>query len=643
MNGMSVGRNEPCPCGSGRKYKHCHAAARPSAVVSSPTAPLFSQAQQLLQEGNLVAAIESYREILKINPVHADALHYLGMAMCFVGDRSGGLANIRASLKLRPQDAIYHNNLALWLEETGDLEAAEQHFVRALGLTPEYREARLHLTRLLLRRRRYQAVRMTLENFMLANPADIEAGQALADALSHLGEYTAAQTLYRNLLRHQPENPPLRLALASLLQSSGQDEAAVIECDAVLMSDPADLAALQLRAFIAERCNRLDEAEQWVQKALAGSPEHGPSLRLKARLKRRRGDAQAALAILETVNVSTLPLTEQAYYHKECGAVLDKLSRYVEAFEAFRKGNEAAKRHIENQTGLPFYDAKKVRRDFENLKHFFSRERIASLGRFAPTPLRPAPLFIVGFPRSGTTLLEQMLSAHPNIHAGGELEALSLLETSVASRLADTRPYPSCLEGVRAPGREQALNPLRDAYLCLAREAGAVGDMPWFTDKMPLNETRLGLVRLLFPDSPVIHVIRHPLDVVLSCYMNELTHGNHCALDLESVAFHYAQVMELTEQHVAELGLRYIRLRYEDLVHDPETELRRLLDFIGEPWEARCLDFHRSPRLARTASYAQVAEPLYSTAQGRWRAYREQLEPIVPQLNPLISRLGFLD
>lgn len=636
---MSVGRNDPCPCGSGRKYKHCHA-TRPSAKTS-PTAPLFSQAQRLLQQGDHAAAIESYRQILEINPEHADALHYLGMALCFQGDRSGGLENIRASLRLRPRDAIYHNNLALWLEEAGDLEAAEQHFVRALGLTPEYREARLHLTRLLLRRRRYQAVRMTLEHFMQANPADIEAGQALADALFHLGEYTAAQTLYRKLLRHQPDNRPLRLAFAGMLQSIGQDAAAVAECDAVLAGDPADLAALQLRAFIFERCNRLDEAEQWIQKALACSPEHGPSLRLKARLKRRSGDAHAALAILETLDVSSWPLTEQAYYHKECGMVLDKLARYAEAFEAFRKGNAAAKREIEAATGQPFYDAKKVRRDFETLKRFFSRERVAGLGRFAPPPLRPAPLFIVGFPRSGTTLLEQMLSAHPNIHAGGELEALSLLETSAASRLADTHPYPSCLEAVRAPGREQALNPLRDAYLSLARDAGAVGEAPWFTDKMPLNETRLGLVRLLFPDSPVIHVIRHPLDVVLSCYMNELTHGNHCALDLETLAFHYAQVMELTEQHVAELGLRYLRLRYEDLVQNPETELRRLLDFIGEPWEARCLDFHRSPRLARTASYAQVAQPLYRTAQDRWRAYRDQLEPIVPQLQSLLGRLGF--
>ena len=638
---MSVGRNDPCPCGSGRKYKQCHATVSRAPVLTSPTSPLFSQAQRLLQEGKNPAAIEIYRQILEINPEHADALHYLGMAICFEGNRAAGLANIRASLELRPQDAIYHNNLALWLEEANDLEGAEQHFVRALTLTPEYREARLHLARLLLRRRRHQAVRMTLEYFLKANPADIEAGRLLADALSQLGESTAAQTLYRDLLRYKPSDGSLRLGLARLLQSLGQDGAAVVECEAALATNPSDLDALQLRASIDERCNRLDEAEQWVQTALISGHDHAPLLRLQARLKRRRGDTQAALAILESLDISGLPLTEQAYYHKERGTVLDKLSRPAEAFEAFRKGNEAAKQHIEIETGQPFYDVGKVRQDFETLKRFFSRERVNSLGQLTPESIRPAPLFIVGFPRSGTTLVEQMLSVHPNIHAGDEIQALALLETSAATRLSEVRPYPSCLEAVHTPGRGQALLQLRDAYLSLAREAGAIGNTPWFTDKMPLNETRLGLVRLLFPDSPVVHIVRHPLDVVLSCFMNELTHGSNCALDIETLVLHYMQVMDLTEHHVAQLGLRFIRLRYEDLLDDPEARLRQLLDFIGEPWDARCLDFHNSARVARTASYAQVAQPLYRTARDRWRAYQAQLESIIPTLQPFIRKLGY--
>ena len=154
----------------------------------------------------------------------------------------------------------------------------------------------------------------------------------------------------------------------------------------------------------------------------------------------------------------------------------------------------------------------------------------------------------------------------------------------------------------------------------MAYEAGAItAATQRFTDKMPLNETRLGLIRLLFPLAPVVHVIRHPLDVVLSCYANELLHGKNCALRLETAAFHYLQVMELVEHQIGELGLHYRRLRYEDLLNDPEAELRALLEFVGEPWDANCLAFHASGRVARTASYAQVAQPLYRTSRERWR------------------------
>jgi tetratricopeptide (TPR) repeat protein len=640
-NWMQVGRNEPCPCGSGKKFKHCHATAQRAAPKTSPTSALFSEAQRYLQQGDHASAMDRYRRILEMDPEHADARHYLGMALCFEGDRVSGLAHIRASLAMHPQDAVYHNNLALWLEEENDMETAEQHFVRAVTLVPDYREARLHLASLLLRRRRHQAVRMTLEQFVRQHPADSEASQLLIDALFHLGEYAVAQTIYRDLLRRKPKDRTLRLNLAKLLQSIGHDAEAQVECDAVLAADPKDLAALRLQASIAERCNRLDEAEQWTQAALTQDTGDGITLRLLARIKRRQGHLPAALALLEKVDVATLPLPEQAFHYKECGTVLDKLARHAEAFEAFRAGNAAARQVVETETGQPFYEADKVSHDFDTHKRFFTRERVAGLAPYVPAANRPAPLFIVGFPRSGTTLVEQMLGVHPHIHAGGELQALYLLETSATSRLGNARPYPECLEAVRPAERAQALCRLRDDYLALAREAGAVGAAAWFTDKMPLNETRLGLVRLLFPDSPVVHMIRHPLDVVLSCYMNELTHGNNCALDIETTAFHYSQVMQLAEQYVTELGLHTTRLRYEDLLDNPEGEMRRLFEFIGEPWDARCLEFHRAARVARTASYAQVAQPLYSTSRERWRAYRRQLEPVIPLLRPLMTRLGY--
>jgi hypothetical protein len=187
------------------------------------------------------------------------------------------------------------------------------------------------------------------------------------------------------------------------------------------------------------------------------------------------------------------------------------------------------------------------------------------------------------------------------------------------------------------------LHKLRDYYLHIAREMGALAhDKPRFTDKLPLNEEALGLIYLLFPQSPVIHVVRHPLDVLLSCFFNQLTHGDHCALSLDTLAFHYRGIWDLVEHYRAEIpDQRYTRVRYEDLLDNPEREMRRLYEFLGESWEPRCLEFHKTERVALTLSYAQVNQPLYRSSQERWRPYRKQLEPIIPELRPLIEGLGY--
>jgi hypothetical protein len=164
---------------------------------------------------------------------------------------------------------------------------------------------------------------------------------------------------------------------------------------------------------------------------------------------------------------------------------------------------------------------------------------------------------------------------------------------------------------------------------------------PLFTDKMPLNEFHLGLIALLFPAAPLIHVVRHPLDVILSVFSNQLTHGFYCAYALETAARHFVLVSELVEHYRTELALRYLPVRYEDIVDDQGTQIRRMLDFLGLNFDPACLSPHENRRYARTASYAQVTEPLYDRSRGRWRQYRRHLEPLIPILEPALDRLGY--
>jgi hypothetical protein len=158
---------------------------------------------------------------------------------------------------------------------------------------------------------------------------------------------------------------------------------------------------------------------------------------------------------------------------------------------------------------------------------------------------------------------------------------------------------------------------------------------------MPLNETHLGLIALLFPEAPLIHVLRHPLDIIVSAFSNAFTHGFYCAADLETAARHYVRVMDLVQHYRGEMTLRYLPIRYEDIVRQQAASVRAMLSFIGEKFDKACLTFHQNRRYARTASYAQVTEPLYDRSVERWRHYRVQLAPVVPILAPLIERLGY--
>jgi hypothetical protein len=162
-----------------------------------------------------------------------------------------------------------------------------------------------------------------------------------------------------------------------------------------------------------------------------------------------------------------------------------------------------------------------------------------------------------------------------------------------------------------------------------------------FTDKMPLNETHLGLIALLFPEAPLIHVLRHPLDIMVSAFSNAFTHGFYCASDLVSAATHYVRVMDLVQHYRGEMTLRYLPIRYEDMVGDQQGSVRAVLAFIGEPFDKACLTFHKNRRYARTASYAQVTEPLYERSVYRHRHYLKHLEPVLPILQPVIERLGY--
>jgi hypothetical protein len=254
----------------------------------------------------------------------------------------------------------------------------------------------------------------------------------------------------------------------------------------------------------------------------------------------------------------------------------------------------------------------------------------------------PQPIFIMGFPRSGTTLIEQVLASHSAVRAGGELSFVTELRQFSLQQFAGPEPFPENLARTWTADNRWAATLFRDYYLARAEQYGLLAPgKRYFTDKMPFNEIWLPLVRMAFPHAKIVRVLRHPLDVCVSMLANNMTHGFNCGYRIEDIVHHLLAVSDLDEHYARELDADALQLHYERFVAEQRGETARLLAHLGLELEPACLSFHENPRYAPTPSYAQVTQQLNDRSIGRHRHYSAQLAPLLPQLQALIKTRGY--
>ena len=599
----------PCPCGSGRAFSACCGSPllRPSEMQRKDPAvqEALKAAQADMQTGRMQQAETSVRHILDEMPGHLGALSLLARLRKQTGD------NAAVAVLLQRMAALYPDNTAVLFD-----------YASHLAENARGREAEPLLHRLLERNPRHAAAHALLGQLILQN----------------LGTLEKAEYHHRQAYYLQPSVAGHSVRLARVLRLLGRWEEAVHFLRIALALEPNNLDALLSWVKIEESRHDLERAWTMQRIASAAAPDNVHNLLSEALLHRRGKAYDTALATLDRITPNRLPENMQTAYYFERGRILEGMGHYPEAFAAFDNANRSARRNPQLH-----YDAARNARTIAELKDFFTRERLRTLPRGGPQRAdEERPVFIVGFPRSGTSMVEQILSAHPDICAGNELILAQRLTERAGNWLSDRRPFPYCLEALALPEHREALQRFRNYYLGEIRTIAILDPgVRRFTDKMPLNEVHLGILSLVFPEAPIVHLIRHPLDVLTSCYCNELRHGDNFAFDLETAARHYVLVMDLVEHYRRELDMNYQALRYEDLVGDIEGGVRRLLEFVGVSWDPRCVEFHRNQRNARTASYAQVTEKIYTRSVYRYRHYREQLEAIVPVIAPVVERLGY--
>ena len=604
MDPYLIGR--ACSCGSGLSRARCcelHLASLGSPEANRHLVPLEERAAQAHRTGATETAERLALDVLELAPGRIGALSVLYELRKQQGRGAAAEALLRRIVMLAPNLFWATNEITLLLLGKGDVAEAERHGRNAIRIAPESAQSHYLMGMVLTEAHR---------------PA--------------LGEYHYAKATVLSGAR----DPGLLVNHALCLKNQGKMAAARTLYEEALAAAPDSLHTLLGFARLEEADRNLSAAMALLDRADALYPGNPHATLLRAVVLGRMREASAALALLDGMGGDSGDLG--AGDHLEKGRLLDQMGRYDEAFAAFAEG----KRRLREVTGQSYLEGFAAQQA-ERLAGFFVQKRLHTLPQARVRRDVAQPLFIVGFPRSGTTLLEQTLTAHPRIAAGDELPIVAELTSLIPRMLDSPMTYPEALAELWMADHRDDLDNLRDHYLRKVEQLGIVPPgAAWFTDKMPLNEVHLGLIALLFPESPVLHLMRHPLDVVVSVFSNMLTHGHYCAYALESIAKHYVRTMDLVGHYRQEMSLRYLPVRYEDLVDDQEASVRRVFDFIGEDFDPRCLAFHENTRYARTASYAQVSEKLYDRSRYRYRHYLAHLESVVPILRPVIERLGYV-
>lgn len=527
------------------------------------------------QQGAREGALASFSDAVRDYPGSADARFCLATAFQSLGRSSEAARSYRAVLELDPKNADAANNLGLLLLEKRQMGAAEQAFRHALRFRPLFGDALLNYGGLLQRSGRFPEAQNILVRAARALPDDPGLQRVLAQNEIYLGDIPAAAARIEAALKRHGDRPDMLSQLAAIRLFQGRRSVAVDLCGRALAVDRTCAAAY---FYLAAAEHDLDDP---------------------ARLD----------DIRRSLKAPGIAAKERALLYFAGGDRLDAMGQYEEAFSWYQQGNELR---------VQMLAAAGVQYDRANHEAYVSR-LVESFGEAAISP--PAagsgssvPVFIVGMPRSGTSLVEQILSTHPRVTGAGEL----MLVGEEASRLARLEGYPERLPDAAA------LKRFAEGYIGRLSRIGAGSQ--YVTDKNPANFLNLGLIALALPNARVIHCRRDRRDVALSCYFqNFVGPGQAFSYDLGDLAHYHDAYLRLMTHWQGVLPLPMIDIDYEALVADQEAETRRLLAFLGLDWDPACLDFQRNRRVVATASHTQVRQPIYNRSVGRWRNYAHEM------------------
>lgn len=596
------------------------------ALAARPNAPLYwsNLGEMQRRAGDLAAAIKHGQKAVALRPSFAAAHNNLGVAQAEAGDAVAALKSYDTALQHKPDFAEAHNNRGNALRALGRREQAEASFARAIALQSNYAEAHNNLGNLQRDAGRLADAEANYRRSLAIRPGEVGALFNLTTVLEEQGKLDEAETIVelalqtaQRVLAAEPNNAEAENVLGLAYVALGRSEEAVAAFQRATAKsgyiDPWIKLGATLRGL-----GRFDESLAAFHRAHEMAPRSGAPLRAIAQVKTFRAGDDPHLKALETLasDLDALPEPERVEVHFALGKAYDDLGRADEAFTHLHAGNVL--KH--NSTG---YDEARALALFERTKAVFSAAMLAKPRAGFETA---APIFVIGMPRSGTTLVEQIISSHELVGAAGEIGALN-----ESARALGVFP-----EGI-AGASDAALAQVGARYV--RKLKGYAPDAAYVTDKAPSNFYLIGLIHLALPQAKIVHVTRDPVDTCLSCYSKLFMRGQNYSYDLAGLGRYYRAYADLMAHWRAVLPEgRMLDVRYEDVVSNIEREAQRLLGYCGLEWDERVLSFHRNRRAVVTASASQVRQPIYASSVARWRPYEAHLGPLLDGLGDLVAR-----
>jgi tetratricopeptide (TPR) repeat protein len=570
----------------------------------------YNRAKALKALGCLDEAVAAYNNAIRFKPDLAEAHSNLGSALKELGRLDEAVVAYNTAIRFKPDYAEVYSNLGNALQELGRFDDALAACNNAIRLKPDFAEAHTNLGNTLQKLARLGAAVDAYNTAIRFKPDVAETYSNLGAALKELGRLDEAVSAYDTAIRLKADFTEAHANRGIALHELGRfDEALASYERAASLPGTAAEQALVHRAILFMEHGQAAQAEAAFTHAVKVFPRSAAAWFNRADFTRFTAGDPAIAAMQALLASSAAPSqSDQMLLHFALGKAFLDIGESDHAFAHLDQGNRMKR-------ALIAYDADATSRYMEGIAAVFTPALLERLAGQGATSSRP--IFVLGMPRSGTTLVEQILASHPEIHAAGEMSHIQ----NLVDRMGD---FPAAIATI-------ALEPLGDAYLKAIEPLGQ--GRRHVVDKMLANFPYAGLIRLILPEARIIHCRRDPVDTCLSCYSKLFAKEMVFSYDQAELGRFHRDYQTLTAHWRAVLpATHFLEIDYEAVVADLESEARRMLDFLGLPWNPACLEFHRTDRPVRTASVNQVRKPIYRSSAGRWRQHAQNLRPLLDAL-----------